>query len=175
MLKYFITGAFRWFPSIKTSPGLTPAVEKPGRNSSNGPSNTFMLFRPASIKFCFAIAAVPGQPSIVHTVVSEHEAAMYIVLIPMEVPNSIINGFPNSAAIFDNRAPYFPGTGENLAIFDIFLKFVFNNSDREPRSQTIILRLSEINFFLTSSILNITAGSILFLKTLETRSKTNGL
>ena len=89
---------------------------------------------PASIKFCFAIAAVAGQPSIVTRSVFLHEAAIYIVLIPREVPNSIIKGLPNSAAIFDRNLPYLKVTGEFFAISDTRLRYPLDDSEREPRS-----------------------------------------
>ncbi len=99
-----------------------------------------------------------------------------MVLIPSEVPSSIISGFPNSAAIFDKSIPYFAGTGECLAISDTFLKFVFSDSDLEPRSLTRIIRLSAHH--LLPDLFNLAdnnLGSILFLNTLVTRSKTKGL
>src|SRR5450759_4458608 len=173
-LKYFTTGSLRWFPSIKTRPGLTPVSAKPGKTSSKGPSKILILSRPASLKFCLAISAVSLQPSIVKIVVSV-EAAMYIVLIPKDVPNSIISGLPNSVAIFDNNLAYFSGTGEYLAISDTLLTFVFAKSDREPRSVTNTDLLSQIIFFLTFSIVETISGSTLFRKTLDTRSKANGL
>jgi hypothetical protein len=74
-------------------------------------------------------AAVAGQPSIVHTTVPGQEAARYIVLIPREVPNSIISGLRIQQPNLTTTLPYFTGTGEYLAISDTLLKFVFNDPD----------------------------------------------
>ena len=92
---------------------------------SNDPVNILIFLSPDSAKLNFAIAEIEVQPSIVIYTCFGTRAAMYIVLIPKDVPNSIISGLPNSAARFDSKTPYFKGTAEYLAIYDTFLKFGF--------------------------------------------------
>src|SRR4030042_2245065 len=104
-----------------------------------------------------------------YTVESGQAAARYIVLNPADVPSSTISLPPNSPASLDNRIPYFSGTEEYFTICDTFLMLLFIFDDPAPRSRTEIVLLPEIFFFLISSIIKTTPGSILFLNTLDTR------
>ena len=64
-----------------------------------------------------------------------------------------MSGLPNSAAIFDSKIPYFLEQMNILQFLTLFLMFNFNDPAREPKSLTVIDLLSEINLFLTFSIL----------------------
>ncbi len=134
-----------------------------------------MFFNPASLKLFEAISDVALHPSIVITSASGHDAARYIVLIPSDVPNSRIKGFPKASPIFESKTPYFRGIAEYLVISDTFLKLVFIFFDPAPRSVTFIDRESSSNSFLIFSILQTISGRVLFRKMFEIRLKPKGL
>ena len=134
-----------------------------------------MLLNPASLKLSEAITDVAVHPSIVITVDSGHDAAIYMVLIPSDVPNSRMNEFPKAIAIFESKIPNFSGTVEYLTISDTFLRLDFIFSDPAPRSFTVIDRVSVSNLFLIFSIIQTISGLVLFRKISETRLNKKGL
>ena len=96
------------------------------------------------------------------TVAPGHEAAIYMVLIPSDVPNSRITGSPKALAMLESNNPYFSGTAEYLVMSDTFLRLDFILTDPDPRSFTVIDRESASNLARIFSILtdNIGCGFI---------------